>query len=151
MKIIYKMKNVMIVKFKLPADITDEKTEKIFIEFEEKNNYCLLLFSFGKEYEGFDYFYSLLDEQGKKSFLDILVINDIQVLSVEDFTDDFVDIILGNKLQDFREDLDIETVLFDDIIEHIYTNEITKENVLDKINLLGMDSLNENDYKVLSA
>lgn len=141
----------MIIKIKIPVNTNDEKAEKIFLEFEEENDAFLELLSFGKRLEDSECIYSLLNEKEKKSLLNILILNGIEVISMDDFTDEFINILLSNKLEDFRKELDYESALFDELIEYVYLNEITKENILDKINGLGIDSLNENDYKVLTA
>jgi hypothetical protein len=141
----------MIVRIKIPGNTNDEKAEKIFLEFEEENDSCLKLLSFGKRLEDSECIYSLLNEKEKKSLLNILTLNGIEVISTDDFTDEFINILLSNKMEGFREELDYESALFDELIEYVYLNEITKENILDKINGLGIDSLNENDYKVLTA
>lgn len=140
----------MIVRIKIPRNTSDEKAEKIFSEFEAENDSCLKLLSFGKKLEDSECIYSLLDEKEKKSLLNILILNGIEVISVDDFTDEFIYILLSNKMEEFRSELDYESVLFDELIDYIYLNQITKENILDKINGLGIESLNENDYKVLN-
>jgi hypothetical protein len=141
----------MIVRIKIPINTNEEKAEKIFLEFEEENDSCLQLLSFGKRLEDYECIYSLLNEKEKKSFLNILTLNGIEVISTDDFTDEFINILLSNKMEGFRGGLDYESALFDELIEYVYLNEITKENILDKINDLGIDSLNENDYKILTT
>jgi hypothetical protein len=63
-----------------------------------------------------------------------------------------MEIINSNKIQEFKESLNEDFgETFDMIFESFINGNLTQDMVLDKINALGMESLQEHDYRILKS
>lgn len=61
-----------------------------------------------------------------------------------------VDIVLNNKINEFKDQLDQECN-FDYVLGEFYKSHINVDTILEKIHKRGINSLNENDLHVLKT
>jgi hypothetical protein len=97
----------------------------------------------------YEYLYLFMNQEELNSFIGLLLDKDMTIYSKKDYTDEMVSIIVNNKIHDFKEEFE-SSFDIDTLIKSFYETSITKDNILDKINLNGIKYLNDYDYKVLN-
>jgi hypothetical protein len=97
----------------------------------------------------YEYLYLFMNQEELNSFIGLLLDNDMTIYSKKDYTDEMVSIIVNNKIDDFKKEFE-SSFDIDTLVKSFYETSITKDNILDKISLSGIKSLNDNDYEVLN-
>jgi|DEB19_MinimDraft_2_1074335.scaffolds.fasta_scaffold168467_1 hypothetical protein len=139
---------VTILKIKNNSDF--DVNFKINDEFEDANGFSIFDRMLVKDSDcgEFEYLYLFINQVELNSFMNILLDNDSTIFHKYDFTDDLINIIINNKLDEFKSKFEIDFD-FDELLNLFYNESITKDIVLDKICFSGKDSLNESDYNIL--
>jgi hypothetical protein len=97
----------------------------------------------------YEYLYLFMNQEELNSFIGLLLDKDMTIYSKKDYTDEMVSIIVNNKIHDFKEEFE-SSFDIDTLVKSFYETTITKDNILDKISLNGIKSLNDYDYEVLN-
>lgn len=97
----------------------------------------------------YEYLYLFINEYELNTFINIILTEDTTIFNKRDFTNDLIDIIVNNNLDEFKSKFEL-FFDFDDIIGDFYLKAITKDIVLDKMCFSGKDSLTKFDYKILN-
>jgi hypothetical protein len=122
----------------------------IFADFDEINGFSLTDKILVNESEcgTYEYVYVFMPQDKLNSLINIIVNHNTIIHSKKDFTSDMVNILMGNKLDDFKSTFE-PYYEFDSVIDSFYNENIDVDMVLDKANKYGFDFLTENDYTVL--
>jgi len=122
----------------------------IFADFDEINGFSLTDKILVNESEcgTYEYVYVFMPQDKLNSLINIIVNHNTVIHSKKDFTSDMVNILMGNKLDDFKSTFE-PYYEFDSVIDSFYNENIDVDMVLDKANKYGFDFLTENDYTVL--
>jgi hypothetical protein len=122
----------------------------IFADFEEINGFPLTDKILVNESEcgKYEYVYVFLPQDTLDSLINIILNHNTVIYSKKDFTIEMIDILMENKLDDFKSTFE-PYYEFDSIVSDFYNENIDVDMVLDKANKVGFDSLTENDYTVL--
>jgi hypothetical protein len=139
---------VTILKIKNNSDF--DVNFKINEEFEDANGFSIFDKMLVKDSDcgEFEYLYLFINQIELNSFMNIVLDNGSIIFHKYDFTDDLINIIINNKLEEFKSKFELEFD-FDEIFNLFYNESITKDIVLDKICFSGKNSLNELDYDIL--
>lgn len=140
----------MVTILKIKNDSDSDVNFKINDEFEDANGFSIFDRMLVKDSDcgEFEYLYLFINQVELNSFMNILLDNGSTIFHKYDFTDDLINIIINNKLVDFKSKFEIDFD-FDELLGLFYNESITKDIVLDKICFSGKDSLNESDYNIL--
>jgi hypothetical protein len=122
----------------------------IFADFEEINGFSLADKILVNESEcgTYEYVYVFLPQDILNSLINIILNHNTVIYSKKDFTSEMVDILMGNKLDEFKSTFE-PYYEFDSIVDEFYNENIDVDMVLDKANKYGFDLLTENDYTIL--
>jgi hypothetical protein len=144
----------MVTKITVPTDITEEQAIAVFRHFNENTGLFLHehLLTEDSKCEKYEHTYIFGDEIICNAVINAMLENNVPVLGKEDFTNSLVEIVNSNRIQEFKKSLneDYEET-FDMLFDEFINGNVTKDMVLDKINALGMKSLQEHDYKILKS
>jgi hypothetical protein len=97
----------------------------------------------------YEYLYLFMNQEELNSFIGLLLDKDMTIYSKKDYTDEMVSIVVNDKIDNFKEEFD-SSFDIDSLVKSFYEMSITKDNILDKITVSGIKSLNNNDYEVLN-
>jgi hypothetical protein len=138
----------MVTILKIENRENKENLFNIFAEFNEIHNLFLsdYILVKGSECEKFEYVYVFLNEEQLNSMINLMLEYGETIFSKTDFTNEFVEIVVNNKLEEFVNSFEFFS---ETVIENAYSHNITTDNVLDKISFNGFESLNELDKVVL--
>jgi hypothetical protein len=140
---------VTILKVKNEIE-NNEKIYSIYFEFIDRYNFSIFDKMLVKvsDCENYEYLYCFMNQDELNGFIGMLLEQDITIHSKSDYTERMVSMIIENKIGDFKNQFD-PTCDVDGLISLFYDSCVTKDNVLDKANSNGFDSLTEDDYRVL--
>ena len=98
----------------------------------------------------YEYLYVFLPNHQINDFVKLVKEYEIELYTDVDFTEDLLEIILTNKIEDFKQQFVLDyNIEFDELIDIFYDQHITIDMILDKANALGFDALTKKDYDVL--
>lgn len=144
----------MVTKITVPIDITEEQATNAFISFQNNTKLYLHEYLVAEDSKcgKYEHTYIFGDSEICNSVINALLENDVPILGKEDFTESLIEIINTNKIQEFKESLNEDFgETFDMIFENFINGNLTQDMILDKINALGMESLQEHDYRILKS
>ena len=141
----------MVTKIKINIDVDLSTLFNISSDFQEITNLDILNHTLVEitECGNFEYLYLFMDEQSVTTFINILLGYGIAVCEKYDYYSEFKQMIKTNTIDTFKNRLS-DLISYDTIMDKFYKDFIIIDDVLDKINLCGVDLLNERDYKVLN-
>ncbi len=122
----------------------------IFADFEEINGFPLTDKILVNESEcgKYEYVYVFLPQDTLDSLINIILNHNTVIYSKKDFTIEMIDILMENKLDDFKSTFE-PYYEFDSIVSDFYNENIDVDMVLDKANKYGFEILTKNDYSIL--
>lgn len=126
------------VSFKIYQDFNDANGFSVFDKMLVRDSEC----------GDYEFLYLFLNQMELDSFINIILDNDTTIYYKSDFTNELIDIIINNKLDEFKSKFELDFD-FDEIFSLFYSESITKDMVLDKICFNGKDSLTKHDYEIL--
>jgi hypothetical protein len=140
----------MVTILKIKNDSDSEVNFRINDNFRDINGFSVFDRMLVKDSDcgEFEYLYLFLNQVELNSFINIVLAEDTTIFYKYDFTDDLINIIINNKLDEFKSKFELEFD-FDELLGLFYDESITKDIVLDKICFSGKNSLNESDYNIL--
>ena len=140
----------MVTILKIKNDSDSEVNFRINDNFRDINGFSVFDRMLVKDSDcgEFEYLYLFLNQVELNSFINIALAEDTTIFYKYDFTDDLINIIINNKLDEFKSEFELEFD-FDELLGLFYDESITKDIVLDKICFSGKNSLNESDYNIL--
>ncbi len=143
----------MVTKIVIPSNITEEQGEKSFVDFNEISGLNLSDYLIAEDSScgKFEYAYIFGNDMICNLAINSFLKNEIPIYSREDFTDNLIEIVNNNNIEDFKNSLCEHSRDCDELIESFIEEHITQDMVLDKITSLGMESLKEYDYKILNS
>jgi hypothetical protein len=143
---------MMITKIEIDINVENEKVFKSIKDFWKKKLIDLedIVLMKDSECGKYEYVYIFSDESTSNLLVNIFLKNEITIFKRIDFTQDMINIINSNELENFKNSLSC-TENFDEIMHPFIFEHITKDMVLDKINALGINSLTEQDYSILKS
>lgn len=138
----------------LKVDNTEDNNDKvyaIYFEFIEKYNFSmfdriLIKTSSCNKYE---YLYLFMNQEELNYFINLLLNYDITIHSKKDYTDELLSLIVNNKIDEFKSQFD-SFFEMDAMITFFYNMNVTKDDVLDKANFNGFNTLTNDDYMILN-
>jgi hypothetical protein len=142
----------MVTKIKISNEVNQDELMKVIQGFWSENYLDLQSVTLCKDSNcgKYEYIFVFCEEEDVKSLINIFLRNKISIFEIEDVTDYICEIVNSNKSENFKNELSqYSKESFDDIISNFILEHITKDMVLDKINLLGIQSLTEQDYSIL--
>jgi hypothetical protein len=138
----------MLSKIKVDINSKLEDIKKIFNEFcDEFKKYPDILVE-TSDCEKYEFIYIFMDYNETNFFINLLLHNKIPIIEKSDFTNDFKEIIINDKIDKFKEKI-IDFGNFDEVLEIFYNNYIITDDILDKICYKGINSLNDLDKNIL--
>jgi hypothetical protein len=138
----------MISKLKIDINSDIKDVKKVFNEFSDEfkeDPDILVETSSCKKYE---FIYIFMDYVRANFFINLLLNNNITIISKNEFSDEFRNIIIENKVNEFKSRI-IDDTNFDKILKGFYQENIDKDDILDKISKFGLESLNETEKSIL--
>jgi hypothetical protein len=143
----------MVTKIVIPSNIAEEQAEKTFIDFNETSGLNLSDYLVAEDSScgKFEYTYIFGSDMICNFAINSFLKNEIPIYSREDFTDNLIEVINNNKIEDFKNSLCEHTRDCDELIENFIEEHITQDMVLDKINALGINALTKQDYSILKS
>jgi hypothetical protein len=141
----------MVTKIKVNIDTDLSTLFDISYDFQEMTNLDILdhMLVEVTECGNFEYLYLFMDVQLSTTFINLLLDYGIAVYEKSNYYDEFKQMIKSNTIDSFKNRLS-DLISYDTIIDNFYKDFIVVDDVLDKINLCGSDSLNHLDYMTLS-
>jgi hypothetical protein len=141
----------MVTKIKVSIDTDLSTLFDVSSDFQEMSNLDILDHMLVEitECGNFEYLYLFMDVQSTTTFINLLLNYDIAVYEKSDYYGKFKEMIKSNTIDDFKNRLS-DLISYDTIIDNFYRDFILVDDVLDKINLCGTESLNDLDYMTLN-
>jgi hypothetical protein len=141
----------MVTKIKVSIDTDLSTLFDVSSDFQEMTNLDILDHMLVEitECGNFEYLYLFMDVQSTTTFINLLLDYDIAVYEKSDYYGEFKEMIKSNTIDDFKNRLS-DLISYDTIIDNFYKDFIVIDDVLDKINLCGSESLNDLDYITLN-
>jgi hypothetical protein len=130
----------------------NEKIYSIYFEFIERYGFSIFEKMLVKtsSCDKYEYLYLFMNQDELDGFIGLLLDENMTIHSKQDYTEKMLSIIINNKLDEFKEQFE-PTFDTDSLISLFYDSVVTKDDVLDKVNSNGFESLTEDDYRILNC
>jgi hypothetical protein len=130
----------------------NEKIYSIYFEFIERYGFSIFEKMLAKtsSCDKYEYLYLFMNQNELDGFIGLLLDENMTIHSKQDYTEKMLSIIINNKLDEFKEQFE-PTFDTDSLISLFYDSVVTKDDVLDKANSNGFESLTEDDYRILNC
>lgn len=130
----------------------NEKIYSIYFEFIERYGFSIFdkMLIKTSSCDKYEYLYLFMNQNELNGFISLLLDENMTIHSKQDYTEKMLSIIVSNKLDEFKEQFE-PTFDTDSLISSFYDLVVTKDDVLDKANSNGFESLTEDDYRILNC
>jgi hypothetical protein len=130
----------------------NEKIYSIYFEFIERYGFSIFdkMLIKTSSCDKYEYLYLFMNQDELNGFISLLLDENITIHSKQDYAEKMLSIIVNNKLDEFKEQFE-PTFDTDALISLFYDSVVTKDDVLDKANSNGFESLTEDDYRILNC
>ena len=147
---IFVKNTIMVTILKVKNESNSDVSFKINQEFIDAHEFSVFDRMLVKESEcgNYEYLYLFLNQAELNTFINIALKEDTTIFYKNDFTDDLINIIINNKLDEFKSEFDLGFDFYE-LFTFFYLESITKDMILDKICFNGKDSLTKYDYEIL--
>jgi hypothetical protein len=130
----------------------NEKIYSIYFQFIERYGFSIFdkMLIKTSSCDKYEYLYLFMNQDELNGFISLLLDENMTIHSKQDYTEKMLSIIVNNKLDEFKEQFE-PTFDTDGLISLFYDSVVTKDDVLDKVNSNGFESLTEDDYRILNC
>jgi hypothetical protein len=130
----------------------NEKIYSIYFQFIERYGFSIFdkMLIKTSSCDKYEYLYLFMNQDELNGFISLLLDENMTIHSKQDYTEKMLSNIVNNKLDEFKEQFE-PTFDTDGLISLFYDSVVTKDDVLDKVNSNGFESLTEDDYRILNC
>lgn len=141
---------MLITKLTIKKSVDYQKEEFIFDSFFSEHNIDLLDVALFRKSDcnQYDIIYTFFPIEMVDFLVNLFIDSEISIVSREVCTNEIVDIIISNDVNNFKNQFDY-TIGFDELIESISKEEAVIDAILRKVSKDGKDSLTEHQISLL--
>ena len=137
-------------KLVIKKNVNHERDEFIFDSFLNEYGFDLFesVLSKNSDCGQHQIIYTFFSTEMVDFLIDLFIESDVSIIKREDCTSEIVSLIVNGELQSFKDEFDY-ILDFDNIMEVFSKHDVVINTILDKVSMLGKDSLTENQISIL--